>query len=109
MEDKNVENCVKFVENYLGWKLFPFQEEILHAWENGLEVRTARCLGRSKLAEAYGKYITYKLEKNNYEKMADVMFSYTCALSSKLLTDKSIKLAKELLTEKEFNREYLCE
>lgn len=100
-------NCIEFVEHYMGIKLFPFQKEILIAWENGYEVRTARGLGRSKLAEGYGKYITHKLENNNYEKAADLVFPYHYGIAHGLLEKESVDLCKEL-SEKAFIVEYEC-
>lgn len=101
-------NCVEFVEKYLNLSLFPFQKEILNAWENGLEVRTARGLGRSSLAEGYGKYVAYKLANNNYEKDADIVFPYHYGVLNKLLDEHNVTKYKEQMSEKSFNSEYLC-
>lgn len=56
------EDCLCFVEEYLGYKLFDYQKIILRAFCLGLEVRELRDapedLRRSDLVKAFGRYIT---------------------------------------------------
>lgn len=48
----NFDDCLQYVNKRLGITLYPFQEVILKALCDGLEVRTARGIGRSYVADA---------------------------------------------------------
>lgn len=62
--DEMYAEVVEFVEQHTGRKLFDFQKCILHAWCHGQIVSTPRCCGRSMLANAFGRYVAQKLDKN---------------------------------------------
>ena len=47
--------CSKFIKRELKIHLFPYQEVMLKAMCDGLEIRTARAIGRSFVADALGK------------------------------------------------------
>ena len=67
------EDCLNFIEHKLHIKLYDFQKEIIKCFCEGKQVITARGIGRTLCAEAYGKYISYVLSKNNYEVEPDVI------------------------------------
>ena len=67
------EDCLNFIEHKLHIKLYDFQKEIIKCFCEGKQVITARGAGRTLCAEAYGKYISYVLSKNNYEVEPDMI------------------------------------
>ena len=128
------QKCSWYVRDVLGVRLFPYQEQILKAFCDGLTVRTARGIGRSFVAKCYGKYIAHdfytnrkcvrpasadteesfaafvasQYDRNNYFEDPDVIFPYTCALKCGVLNQWNIDFAKSVLSEKQFNAEMLC-
>lgn len=105
----NYNECSKYIKRDLGISLYPYQEVMLKALCEGQEVRTARAIGRSFVADAIGKYVAHVLSINNYSKDPDVVFPYTCALKDNVWSRGNIELLKKDCTEEEFAREMLCE
>lgn len=105
----NYEDCSKYVKERLGVTLFDYQEAMLKAFCDGLKVRTARCVGRSEVANAFGKYVAHVVGENNYDEEPEVMFTYLCAVANGLMSEKSIDRIKGTITEAEFKKEYCCE
>lgn len=105
----NYNDCLSFVKHKLRVKLYPYQEKMLRAFCEGKEVRSARCVGRSYVAQAFGQYVASLHDKNDYSKQPDVVFPYTCAMEYGLITPKMIDHQREILSQAAFNREYLCE
>jgi len=62
------EDCLAFLEHELRVRLYPYQKEILKAFCEGKEVRTARGIGRSYVADALGKYVASLYDKNDFSK-----------------------------------------
>lgn len=130
--EADYQECSWYIKNVLGITLFPYQEHILKAFCDGLEVRTARGIGRSMVAKCFGDYVAHNTflkpscrrnrgteedlakhishfyDKNNFHEQPDIIFPYTCALKCDVMNDEHIALMKELLSEKEFDAEYLC-
>jgi hypothetical protein len=75
----NYEDCINFIERIMKKEnktLYNFQKDILKAFIEGKEVRTARCAGRSYLAKLYGLYISSLYAENNYNKEPDIVIDY---------------------------------
>lgn len=105
----NYNECSKFIKQELNIRLLPYQEVMLKAMCDGLEIRSARGIGRSFVADAFGKYIASNAERNNYDKEPDVIFPCTCAIGSDyyLTAEQVASIKKECDTET-FEREMLC-
>lgn len=101
--------CSRFIKRELHINLFPYQEVMLRAMCDGLEIRSARCIGRSFVADAFGKYVASIAGKNNYDKVPDIVFPYTCALRSGLLTEGDIALMEKECSPEVFQKEMLCQ
>lgn len=102
--------CSRFIKRKLGITLFPYQEVMLKAFCEGQTVRTARGIGRSFVADAFGKYVASLVSENDYEQNPDVIFPYTCALKDGVLDEGQIALEQ---MDKDFNKalfdkEMLC-
>ena len=104
----NYRECSNFIKRELKIQLFPYQEVMLKAMCEGLEIRSARCIGRSFVADAFGKYVASVAGKNNYDKDPDVVFPYTCALESGLLTKEQVALMIQECRPEVFQQEMLC-
>lgn len=104
----NYRECSKFVRRELKITLFPYQEVMLKAMCEGMEIRTARGIGRSFVADAFGKYVASLVGKNNYNREPDVVFPYTCALGSGVLIEEQIALMGKECTPEIFEQEMLC-
>lgn len=100
--------CSKFIKRELKIDLYPYQEVMLKAMCDGLEIRSARCIGRSFVADAFGKYVASIAGANNYDKNPDVVFPYTCAIRSGVITEEQIALMKQECTPEVFEREMMC-
>lgn len=74
----------------------------------GLEIRTARAIGRSFVADAFGKYVASIVGKNNYDKVPDVTFPYTCALRDGALDEGQVELMRKECSPEVFEQEMLC-
>lgn len=53
----NYEDCLKFIENQLGIRLFDFQKEFIKAYFENRIVKGGRGVGKTMCRDAYGKYI----------------------------------------------------
>ena len=102
------ESCKYYVENVLHLDLFDYQWMMLKAFCEGMEVRTARGLGRTYVAEAFGKYIAHLYGRNNYNATPQVSFGYRCATGNGLYDDDHIRQAREHMGTSDFRKEYLC-
>ena len=124
------ERCVWYVEDILNMKLFPYQKLMLKAFCDGLNVRTARGLGRTTVASQLGSYAAFefckenpglhdigfrfgvdeakRLEKNDFTVAPDVIFPYTCGVKYGLLNKGVIESLKSTMSERDFNRDFLC-
>lgn len=100
--------CSAFIKRKLKIRLFPYQETMLKAMCEGLEIRTARSIGRTFVADCLGKYVASLYDKNNYEKEPDVTFPYTCAIEPGVITEQWVESIKKDMTEEDFKRELLC-
>lgn len=100
--------CSRFIKRELKINLFPYQEVMLRAMCDGLEIRSARGIGRSFVANAFGKYVASVAGMNNYDKKPDIVFPYTCAIGSGVLTEEEIALMEKECTPEVFEREMLC-
>lgn len=96
-------DCSRFIKRKLGIKLFPYQEVMLKAFCEGQTVRTARGIGRSFVADAFGKYVASLVAENDYAKEPDVVFPYTCSLKDGVWDRGQIAL---IMTDKDFNKEW---
>ncbi len=127
--------CFEFIKEALNVELFNYQKMILKALCEGLEIRTARGIGRSLVVDCLSRYLAYKkmgdllliktkrgietkeqyikhiknnLDRNNYFVEPDIIFPYTCALKVGVFDENFIKQMKEIMDEKDFDREFLC-
>ena len=57
MRKINYDECLSYVRDTLKLPLFPYQEEMLRALCNGEEFLAARGIGRSYVANCFGRYI----------------------------------------------------
>lgn len=53
------QKCSQYVKDVLGVQLFPYQEIMLNALCDGLEVRVSRGIGRSFVSDLYDKKQLY--------------------------------------------------
>ena len=106
----NYVDCSRFIKRKLGITLFPYQEVMLKAFCEGQTVRTARGIGRSFVADAFGKYVASLVAENEYEKKPDVIFPYTCALKDGVLNEGQIALdmMDKYFDKALFDKEMLC-
>mgnify|MGYP003296831075 CR=1 FL=1 len=88
-------------------ELFDFQKIIIKCWCEGLEVRTARCAGRSFLANAFGKYVAHLYSENDYNVKPYVIIPYYNALDCGLIDEGFISEMRNSSSEKSFNRDFL--
>ena len=102
----NYENCCKFIESVGNITLFPHQKDIIRGWCEGKEVRTCRGAGRSTLAKEFGKYVVHVLDSNDYNADPEVIIPYNRVVESGILSDNTIKQAREELTKEQFEREF---
>ncbi len=101
--------CSEFIKNQLNITLFPYQEEMLKAFCEGKEVRSARCVGRAFVANAIGQYVAHALNENNYTAEPDVSFPYHCAVNHNLMTKGMVEHIRSCCDSDTFKREMLCE
>lgn len=104
----NYNECSKFIKRELKIHLFPYQEVMLKAMCEGLEIRTARGIGRSFVADALGKYVASVASKNHYDKVPDMTFPYTCAIRDGVLDEGQIELMRKECSQEVFEQEMLC-
>lgn len=99
--------CSTFVKEKLKINLFPYQEDMLRAFCEGKEVRTARCIGRTFVAECFGQYVAHLYDKNDFTKEPDVVFPYMVA-EPYHIPEKFVENMKKMMSEDDFNRTVLC-
>lgn len=104
----NYVDCSNFVKHKLGITLFAYQEQMLKAFCEGKRVRCSRCVGRTYVAQAFGKYVASLYDKNNYNETPDVVFLYECAVDAGLIDKSLIDRERENLSAEVFRREYEC-
>lgn len=107
MRKINTEECVKFVKNKLKVKLTYRQEEMLRAFCEGKEVRSARGVGRSTVATAFGMYIANLYDKNDYSVVPEVIIDYHALLDNGIVSNEYIKLMR-FTNPETFKKEYEC-
>lgn len=100
--------CSRYIKRELGINLFPYQEVMLKAMCEGQEIRCARGIGRSFVANAFGKYIASTVDRNNYDKTPDVVFPYTCAIKDGVLNEVLVEIFRHEWNKDDFAREMLC-
>ena len=100
------EDCLNFIERKLKIKLYGFQKDIIKCFCEGKEIRTTRGAGRTVCAEAFGKYISYLYDRNNYNVEPDVVIPYQRLVSAGLLNDDFIEQERLLLSQEEFERSF---
>lgn len=79
--------AIRFVSGNLGIKLFPHQELMLKAFCDGLNVCTGRGVGRTFVADAFGRYISYLYGRNISPDEADIVIPVRAAVHSSLMTE----------------------
>lgn len=102
------EDCVAFLSKQ-GIELFDYQKEILKAFIENKSVRTARGIGRTFVADCYGKYIAHVLSNNNYLENPDVVFPYNVAVECGILSEDFVKRMRDIMSHEQFSRDFLCE
>ena len=107
MRKVNADECINFVKNVLKIKLFDYQEQMLRAFCEGKEVRSARGAGRSYVAKAYGRYVEHLYCDNDYTKEPDVIFDYHHLIANGFSTKERMEQRK-LMNPELFEREYEC-
>lgn len=100
------EDCLHFIEHRLHIKLCDFQKEIIKCFCEGKEVRTSRRAGRTMCAEAYGKYISHMLDRNNYEVEPDVIIPYHVLIRNGVLDEHRVEECRKILSPEAFEREF---
>ena len=111
MRNAVYEDCINYLEKKLGYRFFPYQKDMLKALCEGKEFISARAIGRTFVAECFGKYIAHLYDRNDYTKEPDVIFPYTVAHEDGYISDHMfifIERQRNNIPEEWFNREYLC-
>lgn len=101
------EECISFLSS-CGIKLFDYQEQMLKAFIENKTVRSARGIGRTFVADCYGKYISSILSKNDYSKEPDVVFPYDVAVKCGLWSEGLIQKLRGTMEPAQFDKEFLC-
>ena len=99
--------CSRFIKRELKIDLFPYQEVMLRAFCDGLEVRTARGIGRSFVADAFGKYVASTVARNDYDKDPDVVLPYFCAVKDGVTSEYDILQLRKVMEPDCFQKEML--
>ena len=100
------DECIDFIEKYTDIRLFGYQKEMLKAFCEGKEVRSARCAGRSLVAKVFGEYIARVYDRNDYEVEPELTISWEEVMGVGLVSEEQINRAKEHLGEEQFKLEY---
>lgn len=100
------EDCLKFIEQKLHIKLYDYQKEIIKCFCEGKEIRTARGVGRTMCAKAYGEYITNLYDKNNYETEPEVVIPYNVLIRNGMLDEHRVEAYRKVLSPEEFERDF---
>lgn len=108
MRKINYKDCSNYVKKELKINLIPYQEKMLEAFCEGKEARVARGLGRTFIADCFGKYVAHLYSENDYTKNPDVSLSYEDGERYGVYPEGFIEKMKNEMTEKQFRREYIC-
>ena len=107
MMENNYNECLQYIEKINNVKLYPFQKVMLYYMMQGYEVRSPRGCGRSMIARGIGQYITNRLSAQDYTKRPKCTITADVVMAeSDLLTETTLKTAKRLLGNDEFEVEY---
>ena len=99
-------DCLNFIERKLRIKLYDYQKEIIKCFCEGKEIRTARGVGRSFCAEAYGKYIANLHDRNDYETEPEVVIPYDVLVRNGMLDEHRVEAYRQVLSPEAFEREF---
>lgn len=104
----NYEDCSRFVKEKLHIDLFPYQEIMLKAFCDDLEVRTGRAIGRSFVADAFGKYVASLYSTNHWDVEPDISIPVSAAVKAGVVDDKFIDDMKQMCSPEDFKKEILA-
>lgn len=104
----NYYDCIDYIEKKLRIKLASHERSMLKCLCNGEEFISARGIGRSFVAECFGKYIAHLYDRNDYTKAPDAIFPYTVAIGTGMLSGYSVAREQSSMSRQQFEREYLC-
>jgi len=108
----NYEKCEQYIRLKLGVHLFPYQKLMLKAFCEEQEVRTARGIGRTFVAELLGQYVASTFDQSKLDVTPDVVFPYTCGVRSGIVDEKIWEGMRQTAeangTLDKFEREYIC-
>lgn len=79
------DEAYRFIKDKLDIQLYPYQELILKAFCDGLHVCTGRGVGRTFVADAFGKYIAYLYGQNESPGEADLVIPVAAAVHADLI------------------------
>ena len=100
------EDCLNFIEHKLKIKLYDFQKEIIKCFCEGKEIRTARGVGRTVCADAYGKYVSHLLDRNDYEAEPEVTIPYHVLIRNGMLDEHRVEAYRKVLSSEAFERDF---
>lgn len=107
MREIKYNDCAKYVQHELGIKLYDYQKDVLKAMCDGVEFRSSRGIGRTFVAECFGKYVAHLYSRNDYTKEPSMIFPYTVAMHTGLVMDTVINKIQCSYPDI-FKREYEC-
>ena len=102
------EDCSRFIKEKLLIDLFPYQEIMLKAFCDDLEVRTGRAIGRSFVADAFGKYVASLYSVNHWGAEPDICIPVSAAVKVGAVDDKFIDDMKQTCSPEDFKKEMLA-
>lgn len=102
------EDCSRFIKEKLHIDLFPYQEIMLKAFCDDLEVRTGRAIGRSFVADAFGKYVASLYSVNHWDVEPDICIPVSAAVKVGAVDDKFINDMKQTCLPEDFKKEMLA-
>lgn len=102
------EDCSRFIKEKLHIDLFPYQEIMLKAFCDDLEVRTGRAIGRSFVADAFGKYVASLYSVNHWDVEPDICIPVSAAVKVGAVDDKLIDDMKQMYSPEDFKKEMLA-
>ena len=102
------EDCSRFIKEKLHIDLFPYQEIMLKAFCDDLEVRTGRAIGRSFVADAFGKYVASLYSVNHWYVEPDICIPVSAAVKVGAVDDKFVDDMKQMYSPEDFKKEMLA-
>lgn len=102
------EDCSRFIKEKLHIDLFPYQEIMLKAFCDDLEVRTGRAIGRSFVADAFGKYVASLYSVNHWDVEPDICIPVSAAVKVGAVDDKFVDDMKQMYSPEDFKKEMLA-